>query len=150
MSAVAAQYPKLQELGVEVFSVSTDSRFVHKIWQEQELVKMVEGGVPFPMLSDAGGRIGALYGVYDEAAGVDIRGRFIIDPDGVIRAMEVLTPEVGRNVDELVRQVKAFQYVAATGEVTPSGWQPGTPTLKPGPGLVGNVWKEWKPDLVYK
>ncbi len=77
--------------------MSTDSRFVHKIWQEQELSKMVKGGVPFPMLSDAGGKIGQIYGVYDEAAGVDIRGRFIIDPDFVIRAMEVLTPEVGRN-----------------------------------------------------
>jgi alkyl hydroperoxide reductase subunit AhpC len=137
-------------MGVTVLSFSTDSRFVHKIWQEEELSKMVEGGVPFPMLSDAGGRIGALYGVYDEAAGVDIRGRFIIDPDGLIRGMEVLTPEVGRNVDELIRQIKAFQHVVATGEVTPSGWQPGTPTLKPGPALVGKVWKEWKPDLVYK
>jgi len=83
--------------------MSTDSRFVHKIWQEQELSKMVKGGVPFPMLSDAGGRIGALYGIYDEAAGVDIRGRFIIDPEFVVRAMEVLTPEVGRNPDELMR-----------------------------------------------
>ena len=83
-------------MDVVVLSLSTDSRFVHKIWQKEELSKMVEGGVPFPMLSDGGGRIGAIYGVYDEAAGVDIRGRFIIDPDFVIRAMEVLTPEVGR------------------------------------------------------
>jgi peroxiredoxin (alkyl hydroperoxide reductase subunit C) len=115
------------------------------MWQEQELCKMVPGGVPFPMLSDAGGQIGALYGIHDEAAGVDIRGRFIIDPDFVIRAMEAITPEVGRNPDELIRQVKAFQHVRATGEVTPSGWQPGRPTLKPGPGLVGKVWEVWKP-----
>ena len=128
-----------------MLSASTDSRFVHKIWQEQELSKMVKGGVPFPMLSDAGGRIGAAYGVFDEAAGVDIRGRLIIDPDFVIRAAEVLTPEVGRNPDELVRQVKAFQHVWATGEVTPSGWQPGQPTLKPSPALVGKVWEVWKP-----
>ena len=106
---------------------------------------MVEGGVPFPMLSDGGGRIGAVYGVYDEAAGVDIRGRFIIDPDGIIRATEVLTPEVGRSPDELIRQLKAFQHVRATGEVMPSGWQPGQKTLKPGPALVGKVWQEWKP-----
>jgi len=106
---------------------------------------MVEGGVPFPMLSDGGGRIGAVYGVYDEAAGVDIRGRFIIDPDGIIRATEVLTPEVGRSPEELLRQVKAFQHVRATGEVAPSGWQPGQKTLKPGPDLVGKVWQEWKP-----
>lgn len=125
--------------------MSTDSHFVHQVWQEQELSKMVEGGVPFPMLSDSGGRIGRLYGVYDEEAGVDIRGRFLIDPDFVVRAMEVLTPAVGRNPDELIRQIKAFQHVRETGEVTPSGWQPGGVTLKPGPELVGKVWRAWKP-----
>jgi len=145
LAAVAAKYAEFQALGVEVLSVSTDSRFVHKIWQEEELSKMVEGGVPFPMLSDGGGRIGTVYGVYDEAAGVDIRGRFIIDPDGIIRATEVLTPEVGRNPGELIRQIKAFQHVRATGEVTPSGWQPGQTTLTPGPALVGKVWQVWKP-----
>ncbi len=132
-------------MDVVVLSMSTDSRFVHKIWQEQELSKMVDGGVPFPMLSDGGGKVGTVYGVYDEAAGVDIRGRFIIDPDFVIRAMEVLTPEVGRNTRELVRQVQAFQHVRATGEVTPSGWVPGEVTLTPGPELVGRVWEVWKP-----
>jgi len=110
---------------------------------------MVPGGVPFPMISDAGGLIGQAYGVFEPAAGVDIRGRFIIDPDFNIRAMEVLTPEVGRNVSELIRQVKAFQHVRATGEVTPSGWEPGKPTLKPGPDLAGNVWKEWKPEMAF-
>jgi alkyl hydroperoxide reductase subunit AhpC len=139
----------LKALGVEVFAISTDSRFTHKIWQAEELGKMVPGGFPYPMLSDGGGRVGSVYGVYDEDAGVDIRGRFIIDPDFVIRAMEVLTPEVGRNVQELIRQVKAFQHVVATGEVTPSGWQPGRPTLTPGPALVGKVWETWKPDMAF-
>jgi peroxiredoxin (alkyl hydroperoxide reductase subunit C) len=138
-----------KQLGVEVFAASTDSRFVHKIWQEEELSKMVPGGVPFPMIADAGGQIGQVYGVFEPSAGVDIRGRFLIDPDFVIRAMEVLTPEVGRNISELIRQVKAFQHVRATGEVTPSGWQPGRPTLKPGPDLAGNVWREWKPDMAF-
>jgi len=145
LAAVAAMNDEFEKLGVKVLSMSTDSRFVHKIWQEEELSRMVDGGVPFPMLSDAGGRIGEVYGVYDEAAGVDIRGRFIIDPDFVIRAMEVLTPEVGRNPHELVRQVKAFQHVRETGEVTPSGWEPGQVTLTPGPDLVGKVWEKWKP-----
>ena len=72
-------------------------------------------------------------------------GRFIIDLDFVICAMKVRAPEVGRNPDELLRQVKAFQHVRATGEVTPSGWQPGQVTLKPGPALVGKVWQVWKP-----
>ena len=128
-----------------MLSVSTDSRFTHKIWNEEELSKMVEGGIPFPMLSDSGGRIGTVYGVYDEAAGVDVRGRFLIDPDGVIQALEVLTPSVGRNPDELIRQIRAFQHTRATGEVMPSGWEPGKPTLKPGPDLVGKVWTVWKP-----
>ena len=105
---------------------------------------MVDGGVRFPMLSDSGGRIGKAYGVYDEDGGVDIRGRFLIDPDGIIQAMEVMTPPVGRNVSELIRQVQAFQHVRKTGEATPSGWQPGKPTLRPGPELAGKVWKAWK------
>ncbi len=148
---MAVKYPELQELGVQLLAMSTDSRFSHKIWQEQELSKMVDGGVPFPMLSDQTGEIGKMYGVYDEAAGVDIRGRFIIDPDGVIQAMEVLTPPVGRNVAELLRQVKAFQLVRETkgAEATPSGWQPGRTTLKVGPDLVGKVWKVWTTDQAF-
>lgn len=110
---------------------------------------MVDGGVPFPLIADASGEIGKAYGIFEPAAGVDIRGRFIIDPDFNVRAMEVLTPEVGRNVNELIRQIKAFQHVRATGEVTPSGWQPGKTTLKPGPDLAGRVWKEWKPDQAF-
>lgn len=145
MSAVADKYNELQELGCEVLSVSVDSHFVHKIWQAEELSKMVDGGVPYPMLADQGGRVGEAYGVYDEKAGVNVRGRFLIDPDGVIQAMEILTPPVGRNVDELFRQVQAFQHVRETGEATPSGWKPGKKTLKPGPELVGKVWEVWKP-----
>ena len=108
---------------------------------------MVEGGFPFPMLSDAGGRIGAAYGVYDESAGVDVRGRFIIDPDGVIQAIEILTPPVGRQVTESLRQLQAFQHVRKTmgAEVCPAGWEPGKPTLKVGPDLAGKVWQVWKP-----
>jgi len=151
LAAVAAKYEDLKELGVEVMSVSVDSQFVHKIWQEEELSKMVKGGVPFPMISDAAGKIGSVYGVYDETAGVNTRGRFIIDPDGVIEAMEILTPPVGRNVSELIRQIQAFQLVRKSKgtEATPSGWKPGKPTLKPGPDLAGKVWKVWKPDLAF-
>jgi alkyl hydroperoxide reductase subunit AhpC len=78
--------------------MSTDSMFVHKMWVDHELSKMVDGGVPFPMLSDGGGKVGSVYGVYDEGGGVDVRGRFLIDPDGVVQGFEVLTPPVGRNV----------------------------------------------------
>lgn len=125
--------------------------FVHKMWDDDELGKMVDGGVPFPMLSDAGGKVGAVYGVYDEDAGVETRGRFIIDPDGVIQGYEVLTPPVGRNVNESIRQIQAFQHVRESGgtEATPSGWKPGKKTLKPGPALVGKVWQEWKTDQAF-
>lgn len=116
------------------------------MWNEHELSKMVYGGIPFPMLSDQGGKIGTEYGVYDEDSGVNTRGRFIIDPDGIVQGFEVLTPPVGRNVSETIRQIQAFQYVrnAKGTEAMPSGWKPGKKTLKPGPHLVGNVWKEWK------
>jgi peroxiredoxin (alkyl hydroperoxide reductase subunit C) len=149
VSAVADKYGTFQELGVEVLSMSVDSVFVHKMWNDQELSKMVEGGVPFPMLSDGGGKVGEAYGVYDPAAAVETRGRFIIDPDGVVQAYEVLTPPVGRNVSETVRQIQAFQLVRATkgAEATPSGWRPGKLTLKPGPDLVGRVWEVWNPKM---
>ena len=137
----------LQKLDVDVLAVSTDSQFVHKIWNETELSKMVEGGIPFPMIADGAGHLGRVYGVYDEGAGVNIRGRFLIDPDGVIQAMEVLTPPVGRNFEETVRQVQAFQHVRATkgAEATPAGWEPGKKTLKVEPDLVGKVWEVWNP-----
>ena len=126
--------------------MSVDSIFVHKIWNDNELSKMVKGGVPFPMLSDAGGKIGSVYGIYDADAGVETRGRFIIVPDGIVQGYEVLTPPVGRNVSESLRQVQAFQHVRASKgtEATPSGWRPGKKTLKPGPDLVGRVWEVWK------
>lgn len=132
---------------MEVIAVSVDSMFVHKVWDEEELAKMVDGGIPYHMASDGAGNIGKVYGVYDEAGGVDVRGRFIIDPDGIVQAMEALTPPVGRKVDEALRQIKAFQLVRKTkgAEATPSGWEPGDPTLKVGPDLVGKVWEVWKP-----
>lgn len=146
VSAVAEKYKELQDLGVEVLSISVDSIFVHKMWNDHELSKMIGKDIPFPMLSDQGGNIGKMYGIYDEDSGVETRGRFLIDPDGNIQAFEVLTPPVGRNVSEAIRQIKAFQLVRESKgtQATPSGWKPGKKTLKPGPHLVGNVWKEWK------
>jgi alkyl hydroperoxide reductase subunit AhpC len=131
--------------------MSIDSMFVHKMWVDDEMSKMVEGGVPFPMLSDAGGNVGKVYGVFDEDAGVETRGRFIIDPEGVVQGFEVLTPPVGRNVMETFRQVQAFQLVRDSKgmEATPSGWKPGKVVLKPGPDLVGKVWKAWKTEMAF-
>ena len=151
MSAVAANYETLQNLGVEVISVSVDSQFVHKMWNDNELSKMANKDVPFHMASDGPGNVGKVYGVYDEASGVELRGRFIIDPDGVIQAMEVMTPPVGRQMKETIRQVQAFQHVRATkgAEVCPAGWEPGKKILKPGPDLVGKVWEVWKTDMAF-
>ena len=104
---------------------------------------MIEGGVPFPMLSDAGGRVGSVYGVYDEAAMRDIRGRYIIDPEGVVQALEILNPSVGRKVDEILRQLRACQHVRETGEATPVDWEPGSQTLIGGVDLVGKVKDVW-------
>ena len=131
-----------------MLAMSVDSVFSHKIWQEGELSQMLKGGVPYPMLSDAGGKVGEIYGVYDQEGGVNVRGRFIIDPDGVIQAMEVLAPPVGRNFEELLRQIQAFQYVRESKgtEATPAGWRPGKKTLKPGPDLVGKIYNVWKPE----
>jgi len=126
--------------------------FVHKMWVDNELSKMITAKtVPFPMLSDGGGGLGRMYGIYDEAGGVDVRGRFLIDPDGVVQAYEVLTPPVGRNVNETLRQIQAFQLVRESkgSQATPSGWRPGKQTLKPGPGLVGKVWEVWTVDKAF-
>lgn len=129
--------------------MSVDSVFVHKMWNDNEISKMVKGGVPFPMLSDAGGKVGTAYGVYNDEAGVENRGRFIIDPDGVIQGYEVLTPPVGRHVAETLRQLQAFQLVRKSegSEATPAGWKPGKMTLKPGADLVGRVWEVWKTSM---
>ena len=134
-----------------MLSMSVDSVFVHKMWDDHELSKMVKGGVPFPMLSDGGGKVGSVFGVYLENAGVEARGRFIIDPDGVIQGFEVLTPPVGRNVKESIRQIQAFQHVRNSKgtEATPSGWRPGKMTLKPGPKRVGKVWEVWKISMAF-
>ena len=131
--------------------MSVDSVFVHKMWNDKELSKMVKGGIPFPMMSDAGGKVGTLYGIYDEAGGVETRGRFIIDPDGNVQGFEVLTPPVGRNVNETLRQLQAFQLVRKTkgAQATPSGWKPGKITLTPGLDLVGKVWEVWTVDKAF-
>ncbi len=145
------EYPEYQKLDAEVLSVSVDSVFVHKMWNDLEISKMIGHDVPFRMCSDQDGSIGRSYGIYDEDSGVETRGRFIIDPDGIVQGFEVLTPPVGRNVKETMRQLQAYQLVRASGgtQVTPAGWRPGKQVLKPGPELVGNMWKEWKVEQAF-
>ncbi len=125
---------------------SVDSQFVHKSWEEHELKKLMPDGVPYPMLADPGGKVGQLYEVFNEDENVNIRGRFLIDPDGVVQAAEILTPPVGRNVPEMLRQIRAFTKVRESGEaeVCPAGWKEGKKTLRPSPSLVGKVADTWK------
>ena len=145
VAAVAARYKEFTDLDVEVIGVSVDSIFVHKVWDEQELSKMIPGGIPYPMASDADGSVGRVYGVYDEEAKIDHRGMFLIDPDGVVQSYEIVTPPVGRDISEPLRKFKAMKLVRSTNaqEVAPVGWQPGKSTLKPNPDLVGKVYEAW-------
>lgn len=143
--AVAERYDEFRDMGVTVLSISVDSPHVHKAWQEHELSKMIDGGLPYPMVSDRAGRIGEKYLVYDPRDGRDIRGFFIIDPDGVLQVVEVLNASMGRDVDEMLRLLQGAQYVyARKDESLPACWHPGDKTLKPGEALIGKVWTTWK------
>lgn len=147
MAAVAAKAEDLKRLNTELLAISIDTVFVHKVWQETELSKLIPGGFPFPMASDLGGKIGTLYGVYDEKAGINLRGTFLIDPDGIIKIVHIYDAPVGRNFDELVRMIEAAQHIRATGgaEACPANWKPGKTTLKPSPELAGRVADTWNP-----
>ncbi len=148
MAAVAVKYPAFRELGAEVLAISVDSTNTHKEWHEKELSRIVEGGALFPMISDPGGKIGFLFGVYDGKTGLDLRSHFLIDPQEVIQAVEVLATPVGRSVAEILRQLRALQHHQATGEFMPCGWEPGKPTLaneEESPSISGKIWEVWKP-----
>lgn len=131
-----------------MLAISVDAVQSHMEWQEKELSRMVSGGTRFPMLSDPGGRIGSLYGVYDEERKLDLRGRFIVDPEGILQSMEIVSVHLGRNITEVLRQLRALRHQQETGELMPCGWEPGKPTLPKEAGaskLSGEVWKTWKP-----
>ena len=148
MAAVAVKYPAFRELGAEVLAVSVDSPKTHQEWQEKELSRIVTEGALYPLLSDPSGRIGSLFGTYDPKTGLDLRSHFLIDPLGVIQAIEVLAAPIGRNIAEILRQLRALQHHQATGEFMPCGWEPGKPTLAKkadASSISGRVWQVWKP-----
>ena len=134
---LADKYAELKEMGVEVYSVSTDTHFVHKAWHDaSETIKKIQ----FPMLADPTGALSRSFGVYIEEEGLAYRGSFLVDPEGLIKIAEIQDNSVGRNADELVRKVQAAQFVAThDGEVCPAKWKPGSETLKPGLDLVGKI-----------
>ena len=115
-----------KELGVELLVVSCDTKFSHKRFVETEPLL---DGFKLMMGADNTGKMATDFGVYLEDEGVAIRGRFFVNPEGIVLAQEVLTPPVGRNGNEFIRQIEAFQHVAATGEVCPANWRPGKKTL---------------------
>ncbi len=138
MAALNSVYEDLKAMGVEVLSVSTDTVFDHRGWVRTE--PLLRGRAKFLMAADPTGAIARAYGVYKEDEGVAFRGRFIIDPDGVIQAYEVVTLNMGRNVNELIRQLRALQYIREhPDEVTPAQWEPGKPTIKPNIKIAGQV-----------
>ncbi|MEX1199561.1 MAG: alkyl hydroperoxide reductase subunit C [Methylophaga sp.] len=134
---VADYYDQLQEMGVEVYSVSTDTHFTHKAWHDaSETIKKIK----FPMIGDPTGAISRNFEVMIEEDGLALRGTFVIDPDGAIKVSEVHDLGIGRSAKELVRKIQAAQYVAShDGEVCPASWQPGEETLSPSLDLVGKI-----------
>ena len=137
MGDLADHYAELQARGVEVYSVSTDTHFTHKAWHD---ASDTIGKIQYTMIGDPTGAITRNFDVMREDQGLADRGTFLIDPDGVIQAMEITAEGIGRDAKDLLRKVKAAQYVAAhPGEVCPAKWEEGAATLKPSLDLVGKI-----------
>nr|WP_067294438.1 alkyl hydroperoxide reductase subunit C [Marinobacterium profundum] len=134
---LADQYEELKSRNVEVYSVSTDTHFTHKAWHD---TSDTIGKIQYPMIGDPTGTITRNFGVMIEEAGLAERGTFVIDPEGKIQIIEISAGGVGRDASELLRKVKAAQYVAAhPGEVCPAKWKEGEATLAPSLDLVGKI-----------
>lgn len=130
-------YAQFREAGAEVISMSTDTVFVHKAWKDNS---EAIGKIEYPMGADPSGRICRAFGTYIEDEGVSLRGSFIIDPDGTLKAFEVHDNSIGRSAKELLRKLRAADFVRKSdGLVCPANWEPGAETLKPGLGLVGKI-----------
>jgi len=134
---LAENYAEFQKLGVEVYSVSTDTHFSHKAWHD---TSDAIGKIKYPMIGDPSGTITNNFEVMRPGIGLADRGTFIIDPAGVIQSVEITAEGIGRDAKELLRKVKAAQYVAAhPGEVCPAKWKEGEKTLAPSLDLVGKI-----------
>ena len=134
---LADNYAEFQKLGVEIYSVSTDTHFAHKAWHDtSDTIKKVQ----YPLVGDPTAALARNFEVLIEDQGLAYRGTFVIDPEGKIKIMEVQDNGIGRDAKELLRKVRAAQYVAAhPGEVCPAKWTPGAGTLKPALSLVGKI-----------
>ena len=137
LGELADNYAKFKEAGCEVYSVSTDTHFVHKAWADaSETIAKIQ----YPMLADPTGKLTRAFDVMIEEEGMALRGSFVVNPEGVIKAYEIHDNGIGRDADELLRKVQAAQFVAAHGDqVCPAKWKPGQETLTPSLDLVGKL-----------
>lgn len=137
LEELAENYSEFRKLGAEVLSVSTDTAFVHKAWHDNSpAIRKVK----FPMAADPTGKLCREFGVYIEEEGLALRGTFIVDPEGVLKALEIHDNSIGRSADELLRKLQAAKFVKEhKGQVCPASWKPGKKTLKPGLKLVGKI-----------
>lgn len=134
---MAEKYEEFKKMGVEVYSVSTDTHFAHKAWHDtSDSIKKIN----YPMLADPTGALSRAFGVYIEEEGLAYRGTFLVDPEGKIKLAEIHDNGIGRNADELMRKVQAAQFIRSNpNEVCPAKWKPGAKTLTPGLDLVGKI-----------
>lgn len=134
---MAEKYEEFKKMGVEIYSVSCDTHFVHKAWADtSESIKKIK----YPMLADPTGALARAFGVMVESEGIAYRGTFLIDTEGKVKLAEIQDNSIGRNADELLRKVEAAQFVAThQGEVCPAKWKQGGETLKPSIDLVGKI-----------
>ncbi len=137
LEELADKYDEFKKINAEVLSISTDTIFVHKAWHDNSpSIKKIK----FPMLADPTGKVCKEFGTYIDEEGLSLRGSFIIDPDGVLKAFELHDNSIGRSADELLRKLQAAIFVRENkGEVCPANWKPGKKTLKPGLDLVGKL-----------
>ncbi|MCL4384605.1 redoxin domain-containing protein [Patescibacteria group bacterium] len=131
------EYEEFKKLGAEIASVSTDTKYVHKAWHDTSpMIKTVE----YPMVADPAGILCRMMGVYIEEEGMARRASYVIDPEGVIVAMDIHSNDIGRNIQEIKRKLQAAIYVREHGgEVCPANWKPGQKTMRPGEELVGKI-----------
>ncbi|HLC63652.1 MAG TPA: peroxiredoxin [Candidatus Nanoarchaeia archaeon] len=137
LGELAKEHDALNQKNVEILSVSTDSVYVHKAWHDES--KTISK-VNFPMLSDQSGSISKDYHTYIEDEGISLRGTFLIDPEGILKTLEIHHNPIGRNIQETIRKLEAAIHVYKNGEqACPANWNPGKETLKPGLDLVGKI-----------
>ncbi|MEK9150920.1 MAG: redoxin domain-containing protein [Patescibacteria group bacterium] len=137
LEEAAEYYEEFKKNGAEIMSVSTDTVFAHKAWHDTSAaIKKIK----YPMAADPTGKLCKEFGVYIEEEGLSLRGSFIIDPDGILKACEIHDNSIGRSVAEILRKLQAAKFVRENkGLVCPASWRPGEKTLKPGLDLVGKI-----------